>query len=76
MTTPPVARSQPMRRPTFDRALPPLGYSLARWRHRKDQAELNSQLWMSVLAADLKVPQLHGSAQVQLSTYLRIHVVR
>lgn len=39
--------------PTFDRAKPLLGYSLARWRHRKDQQEVNETYWLSVLQADL-----------------------
>jgi hypothetical protein len=34
-----------------------LGQSLARWRHRKDQSELNSQLWVSVLEHDMLVQQ-------------------
>jgi hypothetical protein len=39
--------------PPFDRARPALGCSLARWRHRKDQAELNQQFWIAVLEKDI-----------------------
>jgi hypothetical protein len=39
----------------FNRALPLLGQTLARWRHRKDQAELNSRLWVGVLERDFLV---------------------
>jgi len=37
---------------TFERAVPLLGQSLARWRHRKDQVELNTQYWISAIQAD------------------------
>jgi hypothetical protein len=51
-TTNTAAKSQPMRRPTFDRARPSMGCSLARWRHRKDHTELNNQLWAAVFQKD------------------------
>lgn len=37
---------------TFDRAKPSMGSSLARWRQRKDYAELLNQLWVSILETD------------------------
>ena len=41
--------------PAFDRAVPALGSSLARWRHRKDQSELNGRFWVAVLERDMLV---------------------
>lgn len=42
----------------FDRARPVLGSSLARWRHRKDTAEIINQLWVTVLEKDALLQQI------------------
>jgi hypothetical protein len=42
----------------FDRTISIAGSSLARWRHRRDQKEVNSHYWISVLQADLLARQI------------------
>jgi hypothetical protein len=54
---------------TFDRAVPFLGYSLARWRHRKDQQELNENYWVSVLQADV-LQQLLPSSPISTQQFI------
>jgi hypothetical protein len=46
----------------FARAHPVLGSSLARWRHRRDMAEIMNQLWVAVLEKDALVQRIRPMA--------------